>query len=419
MWGLSHGSDAEAIVDYDGMDVNDPFAYPMPEFERDFGFAEPVMQTHINAACSAVRSSVRTSAAENDGNVVNPLNLVLGALYSSKPCFMEEFHNWATYRNESVPVSREKMSRLFFEWLDDFSLTAKYSSNDARSTIRVGVIRGGIGENFHYDSKAAANALRSLVTTEQVIEGFDKYGTPARVVMVRLRFYVDIGKYTSPLTKIRDAKLAWDRVVQSINDARPSAAAPLAFHTSELWERIEMQNAIVVSATISPLLTAGVSLLAVAFMTYSIFVAVATTLTLAAAVIFMLATLVIAGWTFGVVEAMCISIMIGSSIDYILHVGLGYQENSMSTRDARIEAMVRGVGGTVTAAAMSTGLAMMALLACTIILFVKIGIVVVINTVVGLFLSLIFFGSLMALFGPAAREQYSSLDLSNQEGEDA
>jgi len=180
-----------------------------------------------------------------------------------------------------------------------------------------------------------------------------------------------------------------------------------------------MQNAIIESATISPLLTAGVSLVSVGLMTYSIIIAVATTLTLAAAVVFMLAVLVMVGWTFGVVEAMCIGIMIGSSIDYILHIGLGYQRNGGESRDAKVEAMVSGVGGTVTAAAMTTGLAMTALFACTIILFVKIGIVVVMNTAFGLCLSLLFFGSLMALFGPETRKKYLSLDQSNDHEDDA
>ena len=43
-----------------------------------------------------------------------------------------------------------------------------------------------------------------------------------------------------------------------------------------------------------------------------------------------LAALVLVGWEFGVVEELCVTLLIGSSIDYCIHLAVAYSEAARS-----------------------------------------------------------------------------------------
>lgn len=62
-------------------------------------------------------------------------------------------------------------------------------------------------------------------------------------------------------------------------------------------------------------------------------VTVAALATIAAAVILMLAALVLVGWEFGVVEELCVTLLIGSSIDYCIHLAVAYSESEPPVAD--------------------------------------------------------------------------------------
>ena len=62
----------------------------------------------------------------------------------------------------------------------------------------------------------------------------------------------------------------------------------------------------------------------------------ATVVTIGAAVVAMLAALVTAGWRFGVVEELCATLLIGSSVDYCIHLAVAYASAARTTSPVRI-----------------------------------------------------------------------------------
>lgn len=55
-------------------------------------------------------------------------------------------------------------------------------------------------------------------------------------------------------------------------------------------------------------------------MTGNLWVAIISTFCILSVVVFMLGSIFYAGWEFGVVEATCVVVFIGLSVDYIVHI---------------------------------------------------------------------------------------------------
>lgn len=152
----------------------------------------------------------------------------------------------------------------------------------------------------------------------------------------------------------------------------------------------------------------------------------------------MLALLVAVGWEFGVIEALCVSILIGTSIDYCIHMAVSYVDAGRTSPQERLrESLVRKrrrslllffrcsaqevlrlspdyflwmgltrrgstvaqgrTGSTITGGACTTIVSTAMLCFCQITVFNKIALVMIFNTVVGYAMALLFFGSLMSI----------------------
>ena len=198
--------------------------------------------------------------------------------------------------------------------------------------------------------------------------------------------------------------------------------APVVFQACDVWNRMGVEESVRYTAAVSPPVSAAAAAIITYAATGSWRVTLATVVTIGAAVLAMLAALVTAGWRFGVVEELCATLLIGSSVDYCIHLAVAYAESgedddgvdgsnpaggdtelwdgdAATRRGARARAALRAVAGTITGAAATTAASSAMLLACRVEVLVKIGATIVANTVVGYVLSLFLFTALMATFG--------------------
>jgi len=102
----------------------------------------------------------------------------------------------------------------------------------------------------------------------------------------------------------------------------------------------------------------------------------------------MLAYIVLAGWTLGAVEAVCISIVVGLSVDYSLHLGHAYTHAGFGDRKGRVKQALEEVGGSLLAAALTSMGAMAVLCMCTIWTFVVMGSVMLLTLTWAILISL-------------------------------
>ena len=167
------------------------------------------------------------------------------------------------------------------------------------------------------------------------------------------------------------------------------------------------------TAVISPPVSALVAVLVVYWATDSWRVAFAALATIASAVVLMLAALVAVGWEFGVVEELCVTLLIGGSVDYCIHLAHAYahegggepkrrgreRKDQDLSRAEKTSAALEHAAGTITGAALTTAASAATLLACRVEVLVKIGATIVVNTAAGYALALVLFSALMATFG--------------------
>ena len=258
----------------------------------------------------------------------------------------------------------------------------------------------------------------------------------------RLRFltadyYVDVHPAASSTEEIRKVYAAWEAVVSDARRAmsdvmtRTDASAPAGngsqtddgtypppghepppavFQACDVWNRMGVEESVRYTARVSPGVSAAAAAVITLVSTRSVRVTVAALVTIAAGLILMLGALVRLGWTFGVVEELCVTLLIGSSVDYCIHLAVAYSEAAVApswsadlSRDAaraeRTRAALRTMAPTLTGAALTTAASSAMLLACRVEVLTKIGATVVANTVVGYVLALALFSSLMATFG--------------------
>lgn len=113
-----------------------------------------------------------------------------------------------------------------------------------------------------------------------------------------------------------------------------------------------------------------------------------------------LACLEFLGWSLGTTESIACIIVVGFSIDYVVHLGNSYLENTKKTRFLRCEEALLNMGISVVGGAITTIGAGMFLFGCQLIFFNKFGAILVLTIAFSVIISMTFFLACLHVFGP-------------------
>jgi len=97
----------------------------------------------------------------------------------------------------------------------------------------------------------------------------------------------------------------------SDTDGGGHLTTPAVFQACDVWNRMGVEESVRYTAKLSPAVSASAAAAIMFAATRSWRVTIAALATIAAAVLLMLAALVLAGWEFGVVEELCVTLLIG------------------------------------------------------------------------------------------------------------
>jgi len=117
------------------------------------------------------------------------------------------------------------------------------------------------------------------------------------------------------------------------------------------------------------------------------------------------------GWKLGVLEALVLVMVIGLSVDYVVHMADAYLEAPAEDRLERTKFMLVRMGLAVVNGGITTIGAAGFMCACYITFFEKFGIVILATVFQSLVTALFFFSAMMALFGPQGNFGKISLGL--------
>jgi len=108
----------------------------------------------------------------------------------------------------------------------------------------------------------------------------------------------------------------------------------------------------------------------------------------------------IAGWDFGIIESIAVIIVIGFSIDYVVHLGHAFLESTLEDREKRLTMAILTMGISVSSGAFTTALSGIPLMFSVLVFFYKMGLLIFCVCMLALSWSLFFFMALLAAFGP-------------------
>jgi hypothetical protein len=360
-------------VDRSAADPNDPTSFGLPVWDAAFDFSKESVQRGVLAACevfTGARDTLRFTPSAG-----------------KEECAMQAFvrdvvgdeRNGAT---NDVPWGADLPSAL-----------AAWSVGNGRAWR----------ENLGWAEAEGASALAFLTAD----------------------YFVDLHPVASTSGEIRSVFLAWEAATRDANEAMARAMreyekgedavgkknVPVVVQACDVWNRLGVEESIRHTAFVSPPVSAAAAAAIMFAATRSFRVTVAALATIAAAVVLMLAALVAAGWEFGVVEELCVTLLIGSSIDYCIHLAVAYAEAEteaaaiaassalLDRRHEKVKLALGHVAPTITGAAVTTAVSCAMLLFCQVEVLVKIGATIVANTVVGYGLTLLLFSALVATYG--------------------
>jgi len=217
-------------------------------------------------------------------------------------------------------------------------------------------------------------------------------------------------RWATSSTEAKKSYDAWMTFLDEFNsdsDASGSSenswlgARPQVRMTGDIWIRMATEIAAVEGTKLAILIATSFAVGAIVVFTGNLVVALLALISLIAIVVTVLAVFTLSGWTLGIVEAISITILVGLSCDFSLHLAEAYSHSSFHGRGNRGKDAVARVGSPIVAAGITTFLAIIPMLGCTIQVLSKFGAIIPVCIVLSLFYSLHLFTPLLMTFGPS------------------
>eukprot|EP00435_Cladocopium_sp_Y103_P042865 s1826_g11.t4 len=314
----------------------------LPEFDAKFDFFQPQVQSWILDVCHMAKNKTDNLLVRTD-----------------VPCWIESWRDYVEAVGGSFPIAQRSLAS---EALQAF---------------------------FHQD--AAEYFQEDLGMTE------DNFG--GQPTFVVLRFFVNLPK-NDGVSRLQLARNQWGDFVMDINRRAPTAAGE-ALMVSHAWTKTEMEETILSNTGMSFFLSIGIAVASVLAFSHNLVIGFYVLLTIVLEVCPLFGFLFgVVGFEFGAIEAVGAVIFVGMSVDYCLHMAHGYHVAPRATRRDKMQVTMVNLGPSILGGAFTTAAATVFLLPCRIVLFVKLGTMLVANTILSLLYTYFFLAPLLIVAGP-------------------
>ena len=228
-------------------------------------------------------------------------------------------------------------------------------------------------------------------------EGVDFNG---RVKFIRVRMTVAVKRSEGA----REKKPTYDEWVrfltEKVNDDPPPSVGKAVLVSNE-FKKMDLELRIISSTLGSWMLSNVICLASVLLFTRNIIISLYTMLSIVLIVATLLGIIFgAAGYPFGAIEAVGVTIFVGLSVDYILHAAHGYSESKQTGRKNKVTDMLTRLGISIVGGALTTAGSCIFLFFCHIFLFVQLGVMLFCNCLIALFFAQLFLSSILMVMGP-------------------
>lgn len=317
-------------------------------FDDSFDLTTKEAQDHILDTCARLRTYECAEPGCLSGTT--PRTLVLEARVT---CFLEEYQQW---HNATTGVWAMPTGAAFLSSLKAFrALNPQHATN-------IGVINGDL-------KFASISMITSLIRRQP-------HGVTEPVFQVITKF------------------------VEETN-ARAPASAKTAVFKSMWFGWMKTEEGLVSGMFIGLALSSPVAFLVLCAATDNLYLAFYAVVCIAGIVAAVLgAGQHFMGWSLGVAESISAVIVIGFSVDYVVHLGHMYAESESNDRESRMTHSATTMGVTVLAGAITTFGAGIVMLFCQMVFFTKMATLISMTIAFSFLTAMGPFMAAVALFGP-------------------
>merc|ERR1712193_527736 len=195
--------------------------------------------------------------------------------------------------------------------------------------------------------------------------------------------------------------MGFEEWLERLNRKAPESANG-AFHVAanSMWVWMHTQTVFVSSALTGMITGTVLAFVVVLFATQQILVALASVLTIAGVVSSVLGSMVALGWELGTVESICLTILAGFSVDYVVHLAHAYVHAEKNERSDKVRSALDEIGVSVLGGMLTSASAAVALMLCQLQFFHKFGVFLILTVSMSWLWANVAFMASMALFGP-------------------
>jgi len=269
-----------------------------------------------------------------------------------------------------------------------------------------GTFPSGIKAEFPLETAAFVAEFRKFTTGTSKDVGFSSDGS--RLLWIRALFRTTIPD-TLPSFQRRNHYHEWKQLLLQVNKNTTQSVTP-AFQASSGWVDMMTEIVAVNGAKKSGIMAVLFVYVVVSNSIGSIGMGVTALLAVASVTLIVLGAFAASNWTVGAVEAISVTLLVGLSVDFIIHFceayitcGLAWRKPELSEsgqRTVRTRAALAQVGVPLISAAVSIFTTAGIMWFCTIQIYSKVAQVLMAATIFSVLAAFVFVPAAMAAFGP-------------------
>merc|ERR1712118_327904 len=169
---------------------------------------------------------------------------------------------------------------------------------------------------------------------------------------------------------------------------------------NSMWVWMHTQT-VFVSSALTGMITGTVLAFVVGLLaTQQILVAFASVLTILGVLVSVLGSMVALGWELGTIESICLTILAGFSVDYVVHPAHAYVHAEKKERSDKVRSALDEIGVSVLGGMLTSASAAVALMLCQLQFFHKFGVFLMLTVSMSWIWANVAPMASMALFGP-------------------
>ena len=192
----------------------------------------------------------------------------------------------------------------------------------------------------------------------------------------------------------------WEELKNEYNSASPVGVNNALQTAGYDWAWLVTEREMNRGAIQGIIISLAFALFVLIMSTYNVVIAVYAVMCIALIVLSVVAVMEMCGWGMGVIEAIAMVMIIGFSVDYVVHLANHYVECTYNDRYRRMQDALTGIGVSVVSGAISTIASGIFLFLAVIIFFLKFAVLVLATIIFSLYCSLVLFTCLNHAIGP-------------------